>query len=43
MELDDKTLETIADLICGDNYQYYRKGRDLNQYFLVMQDWNVPI
>jgi predicted nucleotide-binding protein len=33
MELDDKTLETIADLICGDNYQYYRKGRDLPIFF----------
>ncbi len=38
MELDDKTLETISDLICGDNdYPYYRKGRDY-QYSSVMPD-----
>jgi predicted nucleotide-binding protein len=34
MRLDEKTLEIIADLICGDNdHPYYRKGRDLPIFF----------
>ena len=31
--LDNTTLEAIAELICGDNGPYYRKGRELPVFF----------
>lgn len=31
--LDGQTLETLAELICGDNAEWYRKGSDLPRFF----------
>ncbi|MFF0522348.1 hypothetical protein ACFYTC_26860 [Actinomadura nitritigenes] len=36
--LDDKTLQELANLICGDDGPYYRQGRQLAQ-FLIDAGW----
>ncbi|WP_075859723.1 hypothetical protein [Carboxydothermus pertinax] len=31
--LDEKTLEALAELICGDSTEWYRKGWELPDFF----------
>ncbi|MFG2006832.1 hypothetical protein ACGFNU_47570 [Spirillospora sp. NPDC048911] len=39
--LDDNTLHQIAQLICGNDTDYYRRGHDIEKFF-ADAGWNAP-